>query len=71
MPKINREHTTDAPRPKRRNIRTLNANQMEYLLAGHLETDELQELSDRFGLWKNLLEAMRAAYNAGKRVRKE
>lgn len=68
MPTINRESTTDAPPPKRRNMRTLSANRMEYLLANYPAdwTWEQNVLWSR----EQVLRAMQAAFNAGRRDRK-
>ena len=77
MPTINDEHSTPAPRKRRRNIRTLPANQMEYLLANYPATTDAQtiratEKSGDTEVWfrDDVLRAMQAAFNAGKRAAK-
>lgn len=60
--------------PKRRkrkgNIRTLRANQMDYLLSGHLPHQDFLDLTNKPDLWECLIEAMHAAYRAGQRSKK-
>lgn len=76
MPVINRDaSTTDAPKPKRRNIRTLPANRMEYLLENYPHDIEIREEAimgvPRWWSEEQVKRAMQAAYNAGRRDEKE
>lgn len=73
------DSTTDAPPPKRkgpqkghRNMRTASANQMQYLLENYPADITHFPLGNEKAYWseEQVLKAMQAAFNAGKRARK-